>query len=139
MEYILNYDYFYTDIYHIDTGIADIPLKHYDVSIIYDIPFSRLVYGYTNNRQNDLKFSVQSLTSSAVNGVTGHASTYWLPADIYFTPGETNYHPEWFEEGCTKDSYRYQLCFTARGDKEGTYKLMVETTVSYTHLTLPTN
>ncbi len=127
LEYILNYDYFYTDIYHIDTGIADIPLKNYDVSIIYDIPFSRLVYGYTNNRQNDLKFSVQYLTSSAVNGVTGHASTYWLPADIYFTPGETNYHPEWFEEGCTKDSYRYQLCFTARGDKEGTYKLMVET------------
>ena len=126
LEYILNYDYFYKDIYHINTGIADIPLMHYDVSIIYDLPYARLVYGYTNNDQNDLKHSNQSMPTSGAIGHTGHASVYWLPADTYFTPGLETYHPEWFEQGTTKDSDRYQLCFTARGNAEGTYDLMVE-------------
>ncbi len=127
LEDILNYDYFYKDIYHVDTGIADITLNKYDVSIIYDIDFSRLVYGYTNNRQNDLKHSVQALQTTPVNGQTGHSSIYWLPAATYFTEGEENYHPEWFEEGTNKDTYRYQLCFTAHGNSQGTYDLMIET------------
>ncbi|MBQ8658520.1 MAG: DUF4838 domain-containing protein [Clostridia bacterium] len=126
LGYILNYDYFYKDIYHIDTGVADIPLMNYDVSIVYDIDFTRLVYGYTNNIQNDFKHSNQAMQTTGMNGQTGHASVNWLPADTYFTPGLDTYHPEWFELGTNKDSYRYQLCFTARGDSEGTYDLMVQ-------------
>ncbi len=129
LEYILDYDYYGFEIYSMKTGIADMKLKNFDVSIIYDIDFSRMVYGYTNNNTYNLKHSVQSLPTVPVNGQTGHSSIYWFDRDIYLdqTKNPDTYHPEWFQDDWESQylgtELRYQLCFTAHG--EDTYDEMV--------------
>ena len=136
LGYVLNYDYFYKDVYCIDKGVADIPLMDYDVSIIPDVEYNYVGYGEIS-WADQKRYSMTATKKAAVMGATGHASMYYLPKTKYLNAADTeNYHPDWYmydpqqtiPEKPTDNPYEspMQLCYTARG-KQSEYELMVET------------
>lgn len=127
LDYILDYDYYYLDVYGIDKGVADITFCNYDVSFVPDFDYAMISYGFTNRGSTETdRYSVERLATSTVNGGLGHASMYYLPKSEYLNPDDPdNYHREWYMEQAGVDDPT-QLCYTAHGDAES-YKLMVET------------
>lgn len=127
LEYILDYDYYYVDLYGMDKGVADIKLCNYDVSFVPDFKYGMICYGFLQDGSAETdRYSVEAAPSSPVNGGVGHASMYYLPKSKYLNENDPdNYHREWYmeQEGVEEPT---QLCFTAHGDSES-YKLMVET------------
>lgn len=123
LNYILDFDYFYEDIYSLKNNVATIPLMDYDVSIIYDIEFSEFRMGYSNSRTGRLKYSTLMAEKTAIGGLSGHASMKYLPIETYLNADDPeNYHPDWYMSSHNPD----QLCFTAHGKAEE-YDLMVKT------------
>ena len=123
LHYILDYDYFYEGIYSLNRNVADIPLMDYDVSIIYDIEFSEMRYGFNNNRTARLKYSNVFTETTPIGGVSGHASMEYLPTSKYLnSDASENYHPDWYMSEYKPE----QLCFTAHGNADE-YALMVQT------------
>ena len=123
LHYILDYDYFYEGIYCLNRNVADIPLMDYDVSIIYDIEFSEMRYGFNNNRTARMKYSHVFTETTPIGGVSGHASMEYLPTGKYLNAEDSeNYHPDWYMSEYNPE----QLCFTAHGNADE-YALMVQT------------
>lgn len=139
LEYILDYDYFYPEIYNLERGTTDIPLMDYDVSIIPDIQYNAMQYSsFCSTQTQRLKYSMQRFPTTAVNGETGHSSVSgWFPKSVYLNEAdEENYHPNWYMLPGSDDTDKVfdgtnvsQLCYTARGD-EAEYSAMVNTAVS---------
>jgi len=126
LELLLDYDYFGMDIYQINTGIANLNLFTFDVSVIYDINSARMNYGFSNNATYNLKHSLYRGITTPVGGGTGHSSIGWFPKDTYLNPAiPSTYHPE-FVQPAWESAWngRYNLCYTARGNSFGTYDLM---------------
>lgn len=124
LEYILDYDYFYKDAYYVNKGVADIPFMKYDVSIIPDIEYNSVGYGFISSSTELARFSMLTAPVTGVKqGATGHSSLLWMPLETYCNPDDPeNYHPKWYMEGADPS----QFCYTARGDK-AEYDLMVQT------------
>ena len=135
LDYILGYDYFYPEIYALERGVVEIPLMDYDVSIIPDIEYNSMRYGFNGSQMQHLKYSMQRFPTTAINGQTGHSSVSgWFPKSVYLNEAdEDNYHPNWYMLPGADDTDRVfdgtnvtQLCYTARGN-ETEYKALVET------------
>ncbi len=126
LNYILDYDYYYVDVYGMDKGVADIKFCNYDVSFVPDFQFGNVDYGFLKDGIAQDKYSMAGQVKSPVNGGTGHASMYYLPKATYLNENDRdNYHREWYMED-PNVAEPTQLCFTAHGDPDA-YKLMVET------------
>lgn len=127
LNYILDYDYYYLNVYGLDKGVADIKLCNYDVSFVPDFSYGMISYGFTNNGTTETdRYSVERMPKRTVNGGSGHASMNYLPKSVYLNEDDPdNYHRDWYmEDPAVEDPT--QLCFTARGNAES-YNLMVET------------
>ena len=135
LNYILDYDYYYPGIYELKKGVVNIPLMDYDVSIIPDIEYNSMRYGFNSGKTQQFKYSMQPFPKTAVNGKTGHSSVSgWFPKSVYLNEEDTeNYHPHWYmlpgaddKDTVFDGTYVSQLCYTARGNATE-YSAMVQT------------
>jgi len=114
---IVNFEFFYTDLYRLNKGVSNIPLMKYDVTEVPDIEFRAANYGYMResvDTQMRLRITPYEDFFMLIDGAVAHTSLNILPPDK---------HPEhrdfWYEKDL------WQLCYTAHGN-EAEYKAMVE-------------
>ena len=128
LEYTVNYDYFYTDIYHVDENVLDIPLMKYDLVFKSPFDFSVIRYGaFNDSHSQHTKYSTyrRPFDYDPNTGFGGHSSMNYLPMSKFANENDPdNYHPDWY-----MDEYNgvvNQLCYTAHGNPTE-YELMIKT------------
>lgn len=123
LENVVNYDYYYKNIWSIDKGVKEIPLYNYSLEFKPDNEFSWLEAPYLSATDQKL-LSMYARKLSSVNGTIGHNSIFWLPmAEFNDESKSETYHPKWYMEAVGQD--QTQLCYTAHGDADE-YAKMVE-------------
>lgn len=117
---LFHYEFFYTDIYNLDTGVTDVKLRAYNIKECPDVPMRIYGWGYqienvqTTNRQRVHNWGDYFIP---VNGRNWHNTTSgYIPPDQY-----EKEHSEWYSEHA-KDK---QMCYTAHGD-EVEYNALIE-------------
>lgn len=116
---LFHYEFFYTDIYDLDTGVKEVKLRSYDVKECPDIPMRIYGWGYqlenvqTTNRQRIRNWNDFFIP---VNGRNWHNTTSgFIPVKDY---GE---HSDWYSD----DTAKTQMCYTAHGNAEE-YEELIE-------------
>lgn len=104
-----NFEYYHTDLYSLDKGVGDLPLKDYSFKVNPDIDaMSTPSVGYIqNNSINSQRFTCISSAEWAIpaNGTTQVHNLFRI------TPKElAETHPKWFSTNLATG------CFTAQGD-----------------------
>jgi len=123
LEYTLNYDFFYTDVYTIDK-VSTLPLYKYDITETPDIGIRCYTYGfqrYDVTTANRMRVINNDNIFARVGGSYNHNSLDILPMEEFGEDGSVEKHPEWYAAS------KEQLCFTAHGNQES-FNKMVETT-----------
>ncbi|MBQ4270121.1 MAG: DUF4838 domain-containing protein, partial [Clostridia bacterium] len=117
---LFHYEFFYTDIYNLDTGVTDLKLRNYDIKERPDVAMRIYSWGYqlenvqTTNRQRVRSWGDYFIP---VNGRNWHNTTSgFIPYDKYEAD-----HPKWYGDGLG----RAQMCYTARGD-QAEYDALIE-------------
>ena len=117
---LFHYEFFYTDIYNLDTGVTDVKLRSYNVKERPDVPMRIYGWGYqienvqTTNRQRVHNWGDYFIP---VNGRNWHNTTSgFIPNDKY-----EEEHSEWYGDGVAD----VQMCYTAHGD-ETEYNALIE-------------
>ncbi len=117
---LFNYEFFYTDVYNLDTGVTEVKLRKYDIKERPDVAMRIYGWGYqlenvqTTNRQRIRNWADYFI---AVNGRNWHNTTSgYIPYDKYEKD-----HPKWYGDGVGK----IQMCYTARGDQKE-YDALIE-------------
>lgn len=117
---VFHYEFFYTDIYNLDTGVTDVKLRSYNIKERPDVPMRIYGWGYqienvqTTNRQRVHNWGDYFIP---VNGRNWHNTTSgYIPYDKYETA-----HSKWYGDGVGK----IQMCYTAHGD-ETEYNALIE-------------
>ena len=117
---LFHYEFFYTDIYNLDTGVTDVKLRAYNIKECPDVPMRIYGWGYqienvqTTNRQRVHNWGDYFIP---VNGRNWHNTTSgYIPYDKYEAA-----HPKWYGDGVGK----IQMCYTAHGD-EVEYNALIE-------------
>ena len=112
------YDYYAPDIYALDRGVKNVPLREYDVKSVPDIESFAPNYGSLMSATNvtaRYRMTSRGVTAMAINGTTSvHTELLILPIENY---GEA--HPKWYTDWKeTTPNYQYEenLCLTAHGD-----------------------
>lgn len=120
---MLNFEYFYTDCYSLDTAVTDIPLLDYDIADAPDIvkPVGSVGFMTANptvarRMRAPYTYNTYNLGDSEVAS-GGHNTLHYIPYAKY---GKD--HPGWFS------SDHEALCFTAHGD-DAELELMISTFV----------
>lgn len=110
LEIMLNYDFFYTDVYTIDHTSV---LKFYEMNVIEvpDMDYRISSFGFqkdnvTTRTRMRLTYYASMFPSLSIGG-SWHNCFGYIDPEIYLTE-----HPEWYNDAVT------QLCYTAHGDTE---------------------
>lgn len=123
LSHIINYDYFYKNVYYVDKGVKDIKLYNYNLEFKPDSEFNFMEANYLSTSEEKY-FSIARIKKDSINGTIGHNSIWWLPLARFNNPAlPDEYHPDWYMTA--KDQETTQLCYTAHGNKDE-YALMVE-------------
>lgn len=136
MQITFHYQQYAPDYFEMDTKVKNLNLYNYDVTDIPDIPHRAQNYGFFAKGSSDYDASNYGARMRMEKGrgyyfmpiyrdfdynsptVTSTNTNTYIPYDTYF-----NDHPNWFSNKCT--SGKYQICYTAHGDKDE-YDLLVE-------------
>ncbi|MBR2374731.1 MAG: DUF4838 domain-containing protein [Clostridia bacterium] len=117
---VFHYEFFYTDIYNLDTGVTDVKLRAYNIKERPDVAMRIYGWGYqlenvqTTNRQRIRSWGDYFIP---VNGRNWHNTTSgYIPYDQYEAA-----HPKWYGDGVGK----IQMCYTAHGD-QAEYNALIE-------------
>lgn len=117
---VFDYEFFYTDIYTLNTNVKEVKLKKYDIKERPDVTMRLYGWGYqlenvqTTNRQRVHNWTDYIIP---VNGRTWHNTTSgYIPYNKYGAE-----HEEWY----STDAGHTQMCYTARGNSEQ-YAALIE-------------
>ena len=117
---LFHYEFFYTDVYSLDTGVTEVKLRNYDIKEKPDVAMRIYGWGYqveniqTTNRQRIRGWGDYFIP---VRGRNWHNTTSgFIPYELYEAD-----HPKWYGDGLG----RAQMCYTARGDKQE-YEALIE-------------
>lgn len=121
LRQLLNYEYFYTNIYSLDKNVIDLKFYTFDVFDNPDIGFVTSMYHLGGNIEltDNLKIK-KSYTEYFISSIPmAHNSFYILNPKKHLLS-----HPKWYSED------RLQLCYTAHGDKDE-YREMLKTSAEF--------
>ena len=104
-----NYEYYFTEMYSLNTGIGDLPLTVYDIKAEPDIgamstPSIGFIMHNSTNRQRFMCISSSSWCIPANGSTEVHNLFRITPIELY------EEHPKWFSDN------KQTGCFTAHGD-----------------------
>lgn len=132
LEDLFHYDYFFTDAYYIDKGVADIDLKDYAIVSVPDFAYRLPNTGYTWDNYETAKrmrfddrfdgglMRVANRENGVMYTASNHNSFVFLPPFVHYEE-----HPEWYSTVMKSETEPAQLCYTAHGDAEE-YALMLQ-------------
>lgn len=124
LEKVLNYDYFYKGVEHIDRKpVLEVP--QLDITDVPDIQERVVANGYQREEYAELRrfrmVDYREVFPDVDTRGAYHNCFGYLPPEVYLKD-----HPEWYSDNMhTKRAQEGQLCYTARGNKKA-YAAMVE-------------
>ncbi|MBO7345864.1 MAG: DUF4838 domain-containing protein, partial [Clostridia bacterium] len=129
LEYILDYDYYYQNVYSLNKNVRDIQLMEYDVKVIPDFEYNTFTNSATRPDNSEEKYSMNG--KNDYGPLVGHRSMYYVPVEQYLLVDESSpdYHPMWYMTNSKNEFPRdeageivlsgnggvTQLCYTAHG------------------------